>query len=118
MRTFSVGSGRIRTLAYSPDSRSLLIDVRGEPTRHPWMGFDCEPARELAWWDWPVGTPLRRFRLRDSLYGPAGALAGIEDRGDWNPERLWHALQKARNSQHEHAAGKSGLPPLNPVANA
>jgi WD40 repeat protein len=31
-------------------------------------------ARELVWWDWVSVQPVRRFRLRDSLYGPGGVI--------------------------------------------
>jgi WD40 repeat protein len=84
MRTFSVGEGWVNTLAYSPDSRSLIVDVRQRPQRHPFMGFTVQPVAELVWWDWMTGTPQRRFRLRDSLYGPGGALAN-KGREDWDP---------------------------------
>ena len=86
MRMFPAGDGRIHALAYSPDSRSLLVDVRGAPAHHPWMVFSYHPAQELVWWDWPAGTARRRFRLRDSLYGPGGALTAEDDRGDWDPQ--------------------------------
>src|SRR5262245_42900790 len=51
------------------------------------MGFEFRPVRELVWWEWATGQPGRRFRLRGSLYGPGGALAGT-DRGDWQPDGL------------------------------
>jgi hypothetical protein len=86
MRTFSAGSGKVHALAYGADARLLVVDLRGEPTQHPWMGFPFQPARELVWWDWSEGAACRRFRLRDSLYGPGGALAGEDDRGDWSPD--------------------------------
>jgi hypothetical protein len=72
-------------LAYSPDSRSVVVDVRQEKRRHPFEGFPIRPVRELAWWDWTTGTAQHRFRLRDALNGPCGALANEEDRGDWDP---------------------------------
>src|SRR4051812_12535079 len=85
MRTFAAGDGRVNALAYSPDSRFLIVDIREMPSRHPWMGFNCHPGRELVWWDWGAGTVHRRFRLRDSLYGEGGALAD-RGRGDWSPD--------------------------------
>src|SRR5262245_28666823 len=85
MQTFRVGEGCVRQLRYTPDGKSLVVDVRGKPTGHPWMGFDFHPARELAWWDWAKGTATRRFRLRDSLYGPGGAQADT-GRADWQPD--------------------------------
>ncbi len=86
MRTFSTGTARVWTLAYSPDSRFLVVDSREVETGHPWMGFNYFPAWELVWWDWTAGVAHRRFRLRDSLYGPGGSQTGSSDRGDWNPE--------------------------------
>src|SRR5262249_32969381 len=65
--------------------------LRGEPTRHPWLMLSVRPVRELAWWDWAARTLRRRFRLRDSLYGPTGAIHGpnklhLGDR-DRNPDQ-------------------------------
>src|SRR5215218_6625475 len=74
MRLFSAGAGWIQTLTYSPDCRFLITDLRGQPTQHSWMGFTCQPARELVWWDWLAGTAWRRFQLKDSLFGPGGAI--------------------------------------------
>jgi WD40 repeat protein len=88
MRRFSVGDGRVQTLAYTSDSRSLVVDLRGEPQSHPWIRISFRPATELAWWDILSAIATRRFHLRDSLYGPGGALSSLEsaeDRGDWNP---------------------------------
>jgi hypothetical protein len=85
MRTFSVGSGRVHALAYTPDGRSLAVDVRGAPAGHP-MGFDYLPAHELVWWDWLAGTPARRFHLRDSLFGPEGACTKYGQE-DWEPDQ-------------------------------
>ncbi len=90
MRSFSVGPGRVHTLAYTPDSRSLVVDLRGEPLSHPFMGFPVRPATEIAWWDIASGTVTRRFRLRDSLYGPGGhqtSLAGEVYRQDRQPDQ-------------------------------
>jgi WD40 repeat protein len=91
MRTFVAGTGAVQRLAYTPDGRHLITDLREQPTDHPWMGFHVRPARELVWWDWARGEAVRRFRLRDSLYGPAGAcryedIAGEEAPGDRNPD--------------------------------
>jgi WD40 repeat protein len=82
MRSFQAGEQRIHRLAYSPDSRALVVDSRGEPMEHPWMGGTYLPARELVWYDWATATVQRRFRLRDVLYGPHGALSadGRQDR--------------------------------------
>lgn len=88
MRTFSVGDGRVQTLAYTLDSRSLIVDLRGEAQSHPWIKINVRPATELAWWDILSATARRRFRLRDSLYGPGGALSSLESeeaRRDWDP---------------------------------
>jgi WD40 repeat protein len=86
MRTFTVGDGRVHAITYSPNSRSLIVDVREELKEHPFMGYSFRPARELVWWDWTTGTVQRRFRLRDSLYGPGGAQTEGNERGDWAPE--------------------------------
>src|SRR5262245_7499812 len=88
MRSFNAGNGRVQQLRYSPNGKHLVVDLRGGPTRHPFMSFDILPAKELVWWDWVSGQPVRRFRLRDSLYGPGGACrAGPEDdREDWQPD--------------------------------
>jgi WD40 repeat protein len=86
MRTFSAGEGRVHALAYSPDSRSLVVDLRAAPGSDSLTEFDCSGARELVWWDWLSGTARRRFRLRDSLYGPGGALTGPDDYPDSSPE--------------------------------
>jgi WD40 repeat protein len=87
MRTFRAGAGRIHALAYSPDSRSLLVDLRPAQARqHPWLGFRYHPARELVWWDWAAAAEQRRFRLRDSLSGRWGELTGGEGPEDPNPE--------------------------------
>jgi WD40 repeat protein len=75
-------------LAYTPDSRSLVVDLRGEPQGHPWIGSPFRPATEMAWWDILSGTATRRFRLRDSLYGPGGhqtSLGEEQYRQDPNP---------------------------------
>lgn len=90
MLTFPVGTGRVHALAYTPDSLSLVVDLRGEPQRHPCMGFTVRPATELVWWEIATGTTTRRFRLRDSLYGPGGCQTdpdrvGDDARPDWNP---------------------------------
>jgi WD40 repeat protein len=90
MRTFSVGSGRIQSLAYTPDSRSLLVDLRHEPQSHPCMGFTVHPATEIIWYDILSETATRRFRLRDSLYGPGGFVSTVveeEQRPDPNPNK-------------------------------
>jgi WD40 repeat protein len=53
------------------------------------MGYDVLPAKELVWWDWVSGQPVRRFRLRESLYGPGGACSAgpdEEQREDWQPD--------------------------------
>jgi WD40 repeat protein len=87
MRTFRAGTGPIHALAYSPDSRSLLVDARaGEAREHPQVACDHDPARELVWWDWATGTAQRRFWLRDSLYGPRGALTGGDQDEDFDPQ--------------------------------
>jgi WD40 repeat protein len=87
VQTFLAGEGRVHQLRYTPDGKLLVVDLRGEPTGHPWMGFDFSPSRELVWWDWAKGEPTRRFRLRDSLYGPGGAQTGTEEeREDWQPD--------------------------------
>lgn len=91
MNTFVAGTGEVHRIAYTADGRQLIVDLRGEPTEHPWAGVLFRPARELVWWDRARGAVARRFRLRDSLYGPAGAcreqvIEGEEDRGDWDPD--------------------------------
>jgi WD40 repeat protein len=86
VRTFAVGEDRIHSLAYSADGGALLVDVRDEPRQHPCMASECLPARELVWWDWLAGAELRRFRLRDSLYGPRGAMEGVEGAEDSRPD--------------------------------
>jgi WD40 repeat protein len=85
MQQFSAGEGRIHALAFSSDGRLLVADLRAIMAKHPWAKFDYAPVRELAWWDWQLGTAQRRFRLRDVLYGPRGALAG-DDAHDPSPE--------------------------------
>ena len=69
MQTFRAGEGHVHRLSYSPDGRYLVVGHRA--------------ASELVWWDWAKGEPVRRFRSRDSLYGPGGAQRGQED---WSPE--------------------------------
>jgi WD40 repeat protein len=90
VRTFSVGPGRVQALAYTPDSRSLVVDLRGTPQDHPWMGFSFRPATEITWWDILSGTATRRFRLRDSLYGPGGHQTSLDEeefRHDRSPNK-------------------------------
>jgi hypothetical protein len=58
MRSFSVGNGRLQTLTYTSDSRSLVVDLRGEPQSHPWIGFKFRPTTELMLFhafDWGCG---------------------------------------------------------------
>jgi WD40 repeat protein len=89
MRTFHAGDGRVHQLSYTPDGKCLVVDLRGKPQQHPNMGFDIHPAHELVCWDWSSGQSVRRFRLRDSLYGPGGACrAQAEEmqRDDWQPD--------------------------------
>src|SRR4051812_17600475 len=78
MRTFHAGAGRVHALAYSPDSRSLVVDLRPAETDHPTPALHRRPATELIWWSWAEGVPSRRFQLTDSLCGPGGALSDEE----------------------------------------
>jgi hypothetical protein len=79
MHTFSAGSGRVQRLAFTPDGRSLVVDLRGELGEHPWLTIPVRPAWELAWWDTGADTPGRRFRLRDALCGPGGYQSARKD---------------------------------------
>jgi WD40 repeat protein len=84
MRTFFAGDGRVQSLAYCPDGQSLIVDLR-DPARDRLCSGCNLPARELVWWDWRAASATRRFRLRDSLYGPGGANTGNANE-DWSPE--------------------------------
>jgi WD40 repeat protein len=86
VRTFPAGNGRVQTLAYSADCRFLVVDIRERLTRHPCLVSPVHPCRELVCWDWCAGAVHRRFRLRDSLYGPGGAITREEDHGDWSAD--------------------------------
>src|ERR1051326_3084510 len=87
MHMFSTGNGRVQSLAYTPDSRFIVVDVRAGPQGHPCMGFSVRPAVELTWWEIVSATATRRFRLRDSLFGPGGFQTTLDEdqRQDPNP---------------------------------
>jgi WD40 repeat protein len=88
VRTFSTGAGRVHQLRYSPDGKYLVVDLREKRTGQPGASFNFRSARELVWWNWVTGEPVRRFRLRDSLYGPGGACSprSGDERGDWQSD--------------------------------
>lgn len=71
MKTLTVGTGRIQTLAFVGDGRQLLVDARDPRREHDFLGgLASYPARKLVWWDWQAAQPVRELRLRDTLYDP------------------------------------------------
>lgn len=70
MKTLTVGTGRIQTLAFAAAGRQLLVDERGPLQSHEFIEQESYPARKLVWWDWHTGSVVREVRLRDMLYDP------------------------------------------------